>query len=46
MRRENVALQHPFNITDGNRAEAFGELSPPQGDEIARDCCLASGSLP
>jgi hypothetical protein len=45
MLRENVRLQCPFRITDGNRPEVCGELPPPQGDETACECCWASGSL-
>jgi hypothetical protein len=36
---ENVCLQYPFRITDGNLAEIRGELPPPQGDETACDRC-------
>jgi hypothetical protein len=39
MLRENARLQYPLRITDGNRAEIYGELLPPQGDETACDRC-------
>jgi hypothetical protein len=39
MPRENVRLQNPFRITDGNRAEVCGELTPLQGDETPCDRC-------
>jgi hypothetical protein len=39
MLHENAHLQYPFRITDGNRAEIYGELTPPQEDETAYDRC-------
>jgi hypothetical protein len=31
MLRQNVRLQYPFRITDGNRAEVYGELPNRKG---------------
>jgi hypothetical protein len=46
IRGENVRLQYSLRITDANRAEIYGDLPPPHGDETACDRCWASDSLP